>query len=143
MRHVLLTLFVALAAIAPASARDTTLHLDAKDVLDPSYSKGKLDGSVRFYFAGQPTPDVLSELGAGTTRRKTNAVGRSDTDACKWVMLTAMLALQEQAKSRGANAVVGITSAQAFAKQTQYECRAGALMAGVSLRGRYVRIAGR
>lgn len=146
MRSIFFILFAALAAFAtttPASARDTTLHLDASEVLDPSYSKNSLDGSVRFYFAGQQTPAVLSDMGRGRTSRKTNAVGKSDAQACRWVMLTALAALQAEAKSRGANAVIGITSAHTFSSPTQFECHAGGIMAGVSLQGRYAKVADR
>jgi uncharacterized protein YbjQ (UPF0145 family) len=146
MRSILLIGLVvaaAFATIAPAGARDTTLHLDASEVLDPSYAKNSLDGSVRFYFAGQPTPAVLSNLGKARTSRKTNAVGKSDAQACRWVMLTALAALQAEAKALGANAVVGITSAHTFTSATQYECHAGGILAGVSLKGRYVKLADR
>ncbi|MFA6985636.1 MAG: excinuclease ATPase subunit [Arenimonas sp.] len=146
MRSILLIGFAAaaaFAAITPAHARDTSVRLDVSEVLDPSYSKDSLDGSVRFYFAGQPTPAVLSDFGKARTSRKTNAVGKSDAQACRWVMLTALAALQAEAKSRGANAVVDITSAHTFRSPTQFECHAGGIMAGVSLKGRYAKLADR
>lgn len=143
MRNILLIALAAIGATAPVSARDTVLHLDARDVLDPSYSKGVLDGSVRFYFAGQKIPVGASQFRRARTSRKTNAVGKSDAEACKWVMLTALQALQDQARSLGANAVVGITSANGFSSPTQFECHAGSVMAGVSLRGNYARLAER
>ena len=141
---ILLSTLVIGGLAAPASARDTRLHLDAQPVIASGIEDRTLDGSVRFYFEGQATPAVLEQLGAASTNRKTNAVGKSDQEACRWVMLGALLALQEAAKARGANAVVGIRSnykRQEFVSATQYECAAGAIMAGVALKGSYARVA--
>lgn len=143
MRRLLPIALTALVAASPASARDTVLHLDTKDVTAASYSQGKLDGSVHFYFADQSTPAVISRLGDAATSRKTNAVGKTDADACRWAMLSALLALQEQAKSLGANAVVGITgnyNQHGYSSATQFECHAGSIMAGVSLKGTYAKV---
>jgi uncharacterized protein YbjQ (UPF0145 family) len=143
MRHISLIALTALMVAAPAMARDTALHLDNKDVLAASYSQGKLDGSVQFYFADQSTPTVIGRLGDATTSRKTSGVGKSDADACRWAMLSALLALQAQAKSLGANAVVGITSnynQQAYSSTTQFECHAGGIMVGVALKGTYAKV---
>lgn len=139
-------LLFALAAPGLAMARDTTLQLPVAEVLDPAYHQGKLDGSVRFYFAGQSTPALISQHGEGVANRKTNAVNKSDAEACRWVALTALVALQEAARKRGANAVVGITSyfkRNEFKSASQYECHAGALMAGVALKGTYAKVGGR
>jgi hypothetical protein len=127
-----------------ASAADKVLHLDVKDVLDSSYSSGKLDGSVKFYFAGQSTPKVLKMLEEDTTNKKTNSVTKGNVEACKWVMLTALIALQEGAKARGANAVVGISSYYKkveYKSATQFECHGGNIMAGVALKGTYAKLA--
>lgn len=143
MKRISLVLLAAIAVAMPAFARDTVLHLDVNTVTDPGFSQGKLDGSVKFYFAGQKTPAVLSNLGAATTNRKTSGAGKSDNDACRWVMLTALVALQDDAKAHGANAVIGITSNYknvTWASPTQYECHAGNIMAGVALKGTYAKI---
>lgn len=145
MKHKLLfILVVILLGAAPVWARDTVLHLPVEQVLDDSYSGGKLDGSVRFYMAGQTTPTVLKELGEGITNRKTNGVGKSDEESCQWVMLSALMALQQSAKERGANAVIGITSyykKREYADPENYECHAGNIMSGVALRGTYAKVA--
>ena len=55
-----------------------------------------------------------------------------------------MLALQKRATEVGADAVVNIVSNfkdQEFASQTEYECADGAIMAGVALKGDFVKLA--
>ena len=143
MRRIFFVILTALMAASPTSARDSVLHLDFKDVMAPSYAQGKLDGSVRFYFADQTTPAVIDQLGDATTSRKTNGLNKTDVQACQWAMLSALLALQEKAKSLGANAVIGIASnynQQTYSSATQFECHAGGVMAGVALKGRYAKV---
>lgn len=124
-------------------ARDSRLQLPLAEVLDPAYHQGKLDGSVRFYFADQTTPPVRAQRGEGVANRKTNAANKSDREACRWVMLSALIALQDAAKNRGANAVINIQSyykKHEFASTREYECGAGALLAGVTLKGTYAEL---
>lgn len=138
-----LVLLVGLLVAAPTPARDDVLRLPISSVLDKSYSQGKLDAGVALYFAGQKTPAIAARLGDGVSNRKTNSVGKSDEEACRWAMLSATMALQQEAKSRGANAVVGIMSyfrKNEFRSATEFECHAGGLMTGVALKGEYVRI---
>jgi uncharacterized protein YbjQ (UPF0145 family) len=72
------------------------------------------------------------------TNKKTNAFNKSDEAACEWVLQSALISLHEAAKNAGANAVTNIVS---FYKRnerkdpTTYECHAGAIMAGVALKG--------
>lgn len=125
-------------------AADKVLHLDVKDVLDSGFSGGKLDGSVKFYFAGQGTPKVLKTMEEDVTNKKSNAFGKGKEEACKWVMLSALIALQESAKARGANAVIGIVSYYKkveYKNASQYECHAGNMLSGVALKGRYAKLA--
>ena len=127
-------------------AADRVLHLDVKEALDAGLSSGKLDGSVKFYFAGQGTPKVLKTLEEDVTNKKSNAFGKGKEEACKWVMLSALMQLQESAKARGANAVIGITSYYKrveYKSSTQYECHAGNMISGVALKGRYAKLAGK
>lgn len=131
---------------APAQARDTELHLPFAEVLDMPQAKEKLDGSVKFYLAGQKTPKVLERLGSNFSNRKTNGVGKSDEEGCRWAALSALIALQEEAKSKGANAVVDIVSyykKDEFKSDTEYECHAGAVIIGVTLKGTYAKTAAR
>jgi len=57
------------------------------------------------------------------------------------VLQSALIRLQEAAKAAGANAVTDITSyykKNEWSDPTRYECHAGALMAGVALKGKLV-----
>nr|WP_225584144.1 excinuclease ATPase subunit [Pseudoxanthomonas sp. PXM02] len=131
-------------AAVPAFAADTRLELPLQELLDSPQAKAAgLDGSVRFYLAGQKTPAVVSRFGEDVTNKKTNGVGKSDAESCRWVALSALKALQEGAKDRGANAVINITSyfkKNEFKSPTNYECHAGGIMSGVALKGTYVKI---
>jgi uncharacterized protein YbjQ (UPF0145 family) len=142
-----LALAVVLASLsAPAQARDKRVHFDIAAAVAQGKAQGVLDGSVAFYFEGQATPRVLQDFGAASTNRKTNAVGKSEREACQWAMLGALVALQEAAKARGADAVVGLRSnfkREVFSSATQYECGAGRLMVGVALLGTYAKVADR
>lgn len=129
---------------APALARDTRYELPLADVLDMPEAKQKLDGSVKFYLAGQKTPKVHDRMSEDVSNRKTNGVGKEDVVACRWAALSALIAFQEKAKQLGANAVVDMKSyykKETFSSPTQYECHAGAVVVGVTLRGTYAKVA--
>ena len=133
---------LALAALAPlAQARDTVLHIPLADVLAMPESVGKLDGSVKFYLAGQPTPKVIKTLGSDTAHDQTSGVGKSDDFGCKWAALSALIKFQAKAKQMGANAVVDIVSGRSdFKDGTNFECDAGNIIIRVGLRGSYAQV---
>lgn len=140
-------LMVVLAALAAGStmtaqAADRKVKLSIAAAM--AANDGKLGDSVQYFFAGQPTPKVIEKLGTDKTSQKTNAFGKSDEKACNWVFLSSMMRLEKRAKELGANAVVNIVSNYnnvESASPTEFECHAGAIMAGVALKGDFVRIA--
>lgn len=130
----------------PAEARDKRVQFNIASAIAQGKAQGVLDGSVAFYFEGQSTPAVVQDFGVANTNRKTNAVGKSEQESCDWALLGALVALQDAAKARGANAVIGLRSnfkRQVFSSATQYECGAGRLMVGVALLGSYAKVADR
>jgi uncharacterized protein YbjQ (UPF0145 family) len=134
----------ALSVAWPAYARDTKYLLPIAAALEVKDAKDKLDGSIKFFFGNQETPKVLTKLGTDVTNQKTNAFGKSDERACNWVFLSAMIQLEKRAKQLGANAVVNIVSfykKDVMSSPTEFECHAGAIIAGVALRGDFVKIA--
>lgn len=146
LRAALLATTLALSGLTslPAMARDTELHLPLADVLDMPEAKEKLDGSVKFYLAGQKTPKVLKRLESDVSNRKTNGVGKADDVACRWAALSALIAFQDKAKQLGANAVVDLVSyykKNETKSDTNYECHAGAVVVGVALKGSYANVA--
>lgn len=141
IRTILPVLSISLILLAAdASARDTVQQLPVADVLNnPEYAE-RLEG-VSFYFGDQPHPEIAKNFGEGRTNKKTNAFNKSDEEACRWVMLSALIQLKERAQSLGANAVVNIRSNyknNETSSDTEYTCGAGALMAGVALIGTFV-----
>jgi uncharacterized protein YbjQ (UPF0145 family) len=144
MKRFLAFAAVLLLAAPVAIARDSSLKLPLADVVAMGRANGQLDGSVSFHLEGAKAPAVRQSFGAATVNRKTNAVNKSDEQACQWVALSALTALQEAAKKRGANAVVGMRSNyknRPWADPAKFECHAGGIMAGVAFTGTYARVA--
>ena len=132
-----------LALSSPADARETRLELSLQELVNsPAAREAGIDGSVRFYLAGQSVA-VQQRFGEDVANRKTNAANKSDEEACRWVALSTLRALQDGAKRRGANAVVDITSyykKNEFRSASNYECYAGTFVAGVALKGTYAKV---
>ncbi|RYF92198.1 MAG: hypothetical protein EON95_13245 [Caulobacteraceae bacterium] len=136
-----LALIVALApsvsTTALAAGRDDRINFPVADVLNNPEFKDKLPAGVRFYFGSQKGR-VSKTLGETHTNKKTNAFKKSDKTACEWAMLSALIAIGEDARSRGGNAVVGIKSnykGDETVSNDTYVCGAGGIMAGVALKG--------
>lgn len=144
MRRFALIAATALLAVAStAQARDTRVEQSLHELVNSTEARNVgIDGSVKFYLAGEKV-SVLQRLGEDVTNKKTNAANKSDAEACRWVALSALRALQDGAKSRGANAVVDIVSyykKNEFKSTTNYECYAGTILAGVALKGTYAKV---
>ena len=136
---------VALAAFVslPAFARDTRHNFPIADAMSASGAREKLDPEIKFFFGTQKPPKVVKRIGEWGTNKKTNAFGKDDKVACEWAFLSAMLELQERVKKEGGNAVINIKSNYRGKETTSnetYECGAGAIMAGVALKGTVVRL---
>jgi uncharacterized protein YbjQ (UPF0145 family) len=146
MKKLVLTVAVsaaAIAATAPAQARDTKLMLPLAAAMADNDAQNRLGEDVKFYFGSQKTPAVLQKLGSDQTSQKTNSFGKSAEKSCNWAFLSAMLRLQARAKELGANAVVNIVSNYKnveMSSETEFECHDGALMTGVALKGDFVKI---
>ncbi|MBX8469259.1 excinuclease [Pseudomonas sp. RIT778] len=129
---------------AVSQARDTAVYLPFDKAVAEATRTGKIDGSVKFYLAGNalagnaPAGKVTVVSPGAVTNKKTNAFNKTDQEACEWVVQSAIISLHQAAKSAGANAVTNIVS---FYKSNErkdaktYECHAGAIMAGVALKG--------
>lgn len=146
MKKTILSLLIAaglLSNVGSSFARDTKHLLPIAAALEAKDAQDKLDGSIKFFFGDQTTPPILSKLGTDVSNRKTNAFGKSDEKACYWAFLSAMVALEKRAQQLGANAVVNIVSyykKEVMSSVSQFECHAGALIAGVALKGDFVKI---
>lgn len=145
MKRILAATLLSFAIAAPSAiAADKRVELPLQELLDsPQAKEAGIDGSVRFYLAGQAHPAVASRMGEDVSNKKTNGVGKSDVESCRWVALSVLKAFQEGAKARGANAVIDITSyfkKNEFKSATNYECYAGNIMSGVALKGTYAKV---
>lgn len=122
-------------------ARDDVSKFSVAELLETEKAKNALL-DVPVYFATQKHKAVAKTFGEISTNKKTNAFMKSDKEACEWVMLSALKALQQRAVKEGMDAVVNIESnykKRHFASETEFECGAGNLMAGVALKGTLVK----
>lgn len=135
---------ILLAFAAPAQAADRKVMLPIADALATGDAEGRLGDSVKFYFGKQPGPRGAKRVAVDQTSQKTNAFGKSDVTACNWVFLSAMRQLEKRAHELGADAVINIVSNYRnieFSSETEFECHAGAIMAGVALKAEFVKTA--
>jgi len=124
-------------------ARDTHLKLPIKDAMENAEAKEKLGTDVKFVFGGKPAAAGEKNLGTFTSNKKTNFANKSDKEGCERAFLSAMISLKERAIAEGGNAVVNIQSyykKNEFSSASEYECGAGAIMGGVTLRGTVVKL---
>lgn len=143
MSLIVLVLALLLGASA-GDARNTRHQLPIEVALERGDREGVLNSSIRLYFGDEEHPAVDTRLGTFTSNKKTNAFGKSDESACEWAFLGAMKSLQERAVREGGNAVVNIHSfyfQSKFVSATEYECGAGATVAGVTMIGEVVKLA--
>ncbi len=126
-----------------ATARDTALTFPLEDVLENSAHEGHFDG-VQFYFGDQAHPEIDRKMGEYQANRKTNAVNKTDREACEWALVSSLKSLRDRAVSMGGDAVVniyGYYKKRTFRSEDEFQCGAGAIMAGVTLKGTVVKLA--
>ncbi len=131
-----------LAGASMAAHAEKVLLLPLEEAVQLGLELKKLDGSVKFYLSGAPTPEGGTAIGEETANRKTSSGGRTKEEACHWVALSTLISLEEFAKKRGANAVVDLHSAfkgKVYKDPVNYECHAGSMLTGVTFKGTYVR----
>lgn len=134
---------VTLLAPKNVQAADELVMIDVAEAMATPEYQNALDGSVRFYFGNSSHPGVAHEYGNFVTNKKTNAFAKEAGVACRHVLLSALIALHNQAKSLGGNAVININSyfkKNEVSNDTSAECYKGFLMAGVALKGDVVKL---
>lgn len=138
-----ITLSLTLLVSSHASARDDRLTLSIADAYESLDITSKLEG-MQMFFGDQPHPKVAKSIAIVRTNRKTNAFNKSDKQACEWVFLSTLLSLKDRALVEGGNAVVNIKSNyknREFSSPNQFQCGAGAVIAGAALMGKIVKLA--
>jgi uncharacterized protein YbjQ (UPF0145 family) len=73
-------------------------------------AREKPDESVRFFFAKQETPQIITRLGNDVVHRRVGARPVDAEKACNTAFLLALADSQKRAKKLSANAVVNIIS---------------------------------
>lgn len=143
-RTVVLAALLLAALPGVSRAADHTVHLAFAHAVQAGRQSGKLDGSVKFYLAGDTPPGQVTVVNDNiTSHKKTNAFGKSDQVSCDWAMQSALISLQTAAKAAGANAVIDIVSVQngqVYRDPQNYECRVGFLMSDVDLRAKLAKV---
>lgn len=125
-------------------SRDDIGNYSIKEVMDSEMGKNKLGDEIKFYFGKQkPKGKVEKKLLIVGTNQKTNALNKSDKEACQWVFLSAMIKLRDRAIREGGNAVIDIRSNyrnNLTSSETTFQCGAGTFVAGVALKGTIVKL---
>lgn len=137
-KTLLLLIMSSLLMSTQAFSRDTKHFFSIEEAFaSPDFTE-KLDPSISFYFGDQPHPEVVESKGNFVSNKKTNAFNKTDEAACKWVLLSALLSFQDRVRAEGGNAVINLESyykKDTYRSDSQYECHAGAIIAGVALKG--------
>lgn len=126
-----------------AFARDTVQAVSIEAALSTEKAKAALGEDVAFFFGDQSPGAIVKEFGEIKTNKKTNAFGKSDSDACQWAFLSAMIALRDRALQDGGNAVINIKSNyknNLTSSESTFQCGAGGIVAGVALVGTVVKL---
>lgn len=85
-------------AAAPAMADDVVGNYQIASVIARPDFTSQLEG-VSFYFGDTPHPAVARRIEANvTTSLRTRKLGRSNEEACQWVMLSALMQLRDRAR---------------------------------------------
>lgn len=125
-----------------SQARDTTHYLPFDEAVADATAAGRLDGSVKFYLAKRPAGATIIRSNVSTSK-KTNAFNKTDEAACSWALQSALIGMEKAAKAAGANAVVDIVSNYKhveYKDSSKYECHAGAVIAGVAIKGSLAKV---
>jgi uncharacterized protein YbjQ (UPF0145 family) len=140
MRAIFVAIIVNMLIFSSSSyARDDVNDYSIKEALN-SAAEGKLN-DVKLFFGKQKHGKVIAKKGPVKVNKKTNAFNKSDAEACEWVFLSAVIALQKKALKKGGNAVINIKSNyknNLTSSNKTFQCGAGAIMAGVALTGEIV-----
>ncbi|TCP94890.1 hypothetical protein EDC44_11336 [Cricetibacter osteomyelitidis] len=136
----LLLVCLAAVSVAACAPRDTMHYYSIQDALNSPQASKVLDPNIKLYF-GKAAPGKVVKTGL-VSNKKTNFANKSDQDGCTWAFLSAVKQFQDRAKSMGAKKVGNLVSyykKNTYKSTTQYECHAGHITGGVTLKGDLVK----
>ncbi|PCI44390.1 MAG: excinuclease ABC subunit A [Proteobacteria bacterium] len=128
-----------------AEARNDLHDFSIKSALSSPVAKQKVQPNIHLYFGNQKYPRIQKSFGKFSTSKKTNAFNKSDQQACERAFLSAVLQLQRKARNLGANAIINIKSNYnriETSSRKKFKCAAGNIIAGVALKGTFVKTKG-
>lgn len=111
----------------------------------PLFSKpenvAKLPEGVKFTFGDAPV-EVVQVLAETRSNRASVKGNRTLSDACRWAMLGALKGLGEQAKAKGANAVIRLRSTidDQPGSATTFRCRTANSIVHVAVSGELAQV---
>lgn len=142
MKAFLLTIVINILIFSSSSyARDDVVEYVITQALTSTAAEGKLNNNVQLFFGTQDHNTIIAEKGPVKVNKKTNAFNKTDEQACEWVFLSAVIALQKKAVKKGANAVINIKSNyknNLTSSNEVFKCGSGAFVSGVALTGELV-----
>lgn len=125
-----------------AGAEDRNLDVTVEKSL--TYHGRRSPLPMPYHLRGASHGKVAESFGTMTTSQRTRALGRSAEHSCSIAFQSAIIRLQETARSRGGNGVVDIVSlvdGQEVEVPGGFRCRVGRVMVNVALVGRAVKLA--
>lgn len=121
---------------APRGSGDKLIDVSIESAFQHPLVVDKIPKDIKFYFGDQPA-NVKKVLGPVKSSRKTSN-GKGVEVSCPWAMTSVLIALAEEARLQGGNAVVGIKSNFGDVETTSnttFKCGKGAMMVGVAFKG--------
>jgi hypothetical protein len=133
---VVVVVAISLGIASAAGARSTTLDIPVEEALKNGQAGNLLD--VPYFMVGQTHPKAKTTKGEFKANRRTNAFNKSDRESCSVAFLSALIALQERARTEGGNAVIdvySVTKNDTLKSATTFRCAAGNFVSNVVLMG--------
>lgn len=135
MKKLLVTLLL-VSVSSVAFAKNDIVTFPLSDVLNSPKAKEVLDPNIQISFGSGTKGNIIkAQL---QSSKKTNAVGKSDQEACNWALLSALKTFQQRAIQEGGTKVINLTGyyyKNSFDSKTQFQCGVGNIMASVTLKG--------
>ena len=99
-------------------------------------SRDQIKDDIALYFGKQKTPPVVKKMWEGDSNQTSSR--KSQQERCETAFASAVIRLQNKARTEGGNAVINITSGSGESSETEFTCTTGRMMARVRLHGTVV-----
>lgn len=99
-------------------------------------TRDQIKDDIKLYFGKQKTPPVVKKIWEGDSTQTSSR--RSQQERCETAFASAIIRLQNKARTEGGNAVINITSGSGESSETEFTCTSGRAMSRVRLHGTVV-----